>query len=211
MYFEEALAQGSSHRSDSQQKEAMGQTIFGKAKEFGADEKLLSKKLDCLESLLHNYAGINGMKDDFASMMYSSGNKFNMTNTRIKVGVADIVKKNDIKQPEKIDEELQSQLQDIVRGREMRGNEARISIDSFENSSINQKSSNAGAGARGTLTTILTKQNSMDSMQTAKSKSKKLSPRNLYTGSSKGFGKMSFDGGTSSTRQMSPIKEKLVV
>ena len=110
MYFEEALAQGSSHRSDSQQKEAMGQTIFGKAKEFGADEKLLSKKLDCLESLLHNYAGINGMKDDFASMMYSSGNKFNMTNTRIKVGVADIVKKNDIKQPEKIDEELQSQL-----------------------------------------------------------------------------------------------------
>ena len=39
--------------------------IFSKMQEFGADEKKASKKLKCLGNLLHNYGGLNGMKDDF--------------------------------------------------------------------------------------------------------------------------------------------------
>ena len=46
--------------------------IFSKAKEFGADETKFSKKLDFLGNLLHNYNGLNGLKDDFAQMLYSS-------------------------------------------------------------------------------------------------------------------------------------------
>ena len=86
----------------------MGQTIFSKAKEFGGDEKILARKLDCLESLLHNYAGIGGMKNDFASMMYASGTNFNMTKSGLRIGAADIMQKTNVRQPDKIDEELQS-------------------------------------------------------------------------------------------------------
>ena len=44
--------------------------------EFGADEKKASKKLKCLGNLLHNYGGLNGMKDDFTQMLYASSSKF---------------------------------------------------------------------------------------------------------------------------------------
>ena len=90
----------------------------------------------------------------------------------------------------------------MVRSKEQRQNKDRISIDSFENtsSSINQVSNKPGVGLRGTLTTILTKQDSGHSMNSA-SPGKKLSARHLYSASSKNFGKMSYDGGTSN-RQM---------
>ena len=58
----------------------------------------------------------------------------------------------------------------MVRSKDLRQNKDRISIDSFENtsSSINQVSSiKPGAGLRGTLTTILTKQDSGHSMNSA--------------------------------------------
>ena len=87
----------------------MGQTVFSKAKEFGGDEKMLARKLDCLDNLLHNYAGLGGMKNDFASMMYASGMNFSMTKSGMRVGSGDImVKKDTARPPEKIDDELQS-------------------------------------------------------------------------------------------------------
>ena len=46
--------------------------IFSKAKEFGADENNLSKKLEYLENMLHSYNGLGDMKDDFAKMMYAT-------------------------------------------------------------------------------------------------------------------------------------------
>ena len=42
---------------------------------FGADETIFKRKLNCLENLLHNYSGLNGMKDDFAKMLYASSSK----------------------------------------------------------------------------------------------------------------------------------------
>ena len=98
-----------SNPSESLQADQMGQTVFSKAKEFGGDEKMLARKLDCLDNLLHNYAGLGGMKNDFASMMYASGMNFSMTKSGLRVGSGDImVKKDVVKPPDKIDDELQS-------------------------------------------------------------------------------------------------------
>ena len=47
-------------------------------KEFGADESTFNNKLKCLGNLLHNYSGLNGMKDDFAKMLYSSTSNLNL-------------------------------------------------------------------------------------------------------------------------------------
>lgn len=51
------------------------QYIFSKADEFGAKDAKLEKKLHFLGNLLPNYAGLNGMKDDFARMLYASSSK----------------------------------------------------------------------------------------------------------------------------------------
>lgn len=51
------------------------QYIFSKADEFGAKETKVEKKLNFLGSLLPNYAGLSGMKDDFARMLYASSSK----------------------------------------------------------------------------------------------------------------------------------------
>ena len=53
--------------------------IFGKANEFGADERRFSSKVNCLEYLLHNYSGLSGMKEEFTKMLYSSSSKFFLT------------------------------------------------------------------------------------------------------------------------------------
>jgi hypothetical protein len=46
--------------------------IFSKAQEFGSNENEFNKKINFLGNLLSNYNGLNGMKDDFAKMLYAS-------------------------------------------------------------------------------------------------------------------------------------------
>ena len=91
--------------------------VFSKAYEFGATENRFKDKLKCLGNLLPNYAGLGGMKDDFAQMLYSSSSRLFLSKNGSEL-FEDVSRLNR-QQKNNLDNSLQAQMVEMIANREI--------------------------------------------------------------------------------------------